>query len=235
MPLSDLSLIDSDPSLRERAIRRFNDLVDRSGGADACWPCAGHPMSRGYVGVYVPGAGKGKKVRPLRNSAHRLSYALHVGPIPTGLMVCHRCDNPRCCNPRHLFLGTAKDNTADMYRKGRGKTHVARGDAHPRTKLTTEGVLDLVKRVRAGEPRANIAREYGLTKGGLDCIMIGASWAHVTGISKTDPAQVAERHRLASEAVARSARERFTGKRQSPEQVRKRVAAMLETKRKNKS
>lgn len=58
------------------------------------------------------------KMKSMR--AHRWSYSIHVGPIPNGLLVCHKCDTPACVNPKHLFVGTVKDNTEDMIKKGRG-------------------------------------------------------------------------------------------------------------------
>lgn len=74
---------------------------------------------------------------------HRLSWELAHGPIPEGMCVLHRCDNPPCCNPDHLFLGTLSDNTQDMLSKGRGKGHLCAGEANPSARLTDAQVAEL--------------------------------------------------------------------------------------------
>lgn len=80
-----------------------------------CWIWTGNWNQTGYGSVKR----RGKWV----DAAHRLFYKLHVGPIPDGLFVCHKCDVPACCNPDHLFLGTNSENQIDRHRKGRIKVH----------------------------------------------------------------------------------------------------------------
>ncbi len=90
--------------------QRFWSRVDKT---DKCWVWTGKPDKDGYGHLRV-----GEK----KVGVHRFSYMLHHGDIPEGLFVCHQCDNPSCCNPAHLFLGTALDNNRDRTSKGRSAT-----------------------------------------------------------------------------------------------------------------
>jgi len=133
-----------------------------SGG---CAEWKGGKDKDGY-GLFTRG---GKTVR-----VHRYVYARDIGPIPDGLLVCHRCDNPSCVNPEHLFLGTAADNMHDMQAKGRKA--IRRGDCHHYAKLTSEIVLE----ARTGKcPTAVLARKHGVPVGALSSARLGRTWGHL--------------------------------------------------------
>jgi hypothetical protein len=96
--------------------RNFWPRIQKTEG---CWLWMGWTIRRGYGQITLA-----KK----RILTHRLSYTLAYGEIPEGMLVCHKCDTPRCVNPSHLFLGTPLDNARDMVAKGRGrKAHCKRG------------------------------------------------------------------------------------------------------------
>lgn len=109
--------------------------------------------------------------------AHRAAYLLCVGNIPDGMFVCHSCDNPRCCNPKHLFLGTQQDNVDDCVAKGRH----SHGERHPRAMLTEDDVRQIL--AARGGPRgtgASLAREFGVSKATIGAIWNGRNWRHVS-------------------------------------------------------
>lgn len=113
---------------------RFWSKVDKAGPVPThlphlgpCWLWTGHNKK----GAWPYGAIRTKANGVWSYSvAHRVSWELHNGPIPSGLWALHRCDNPLCVRPDHLFLGTAKHNTADMKAKGRSKFGGGRGSRH---------------------------------------------------------------------------------------------------------
>lgn len=153
------------------AMRR---LIERRTEKDdnGCWLWTG-PIDRGGYGRLYWGPGGRKFTR-----AHRVAYAAFVDD-PGVWHVCHTCDVPRCCNPEHLWLGTAGDNHRDKAAKGRCGTLY--GEQSPLSKLTAAQVLDAVERVEAGESQHSVAKRLGLTAPAVNHIMRGRTWLHLTG------------------------------------------------------
>jgi predicted XRE-type DNA-binding protein len=111
--------------------------------------------------------------------AHRLAFELGNGqPIPKGMHVCHRCDNPRCINPVHLFLGTRSDNMADCFAKGRSsvKAFPHLGESNPASKLTIEMVEQIRKRLADGESQQSVADAIGISQSQVSNIKRGRQW-----------------------------------------------------------
>jgi hypothetical protein len=115
--------------------------------------------------------------------AHRLAWELTYGPIPEGVCVCHRCDNPRCVRPDHLFLGTQQDNLRDMRNKDRGAIPAPRqGSKHHKAKLTEADVLAIRQAYAEGETQIALARRYGVTGSNMCSIVNGKTWTHLRNL-----------------------------------------------------
>ena len=159
--------------IAERLARR----VDRSAGPDACWPWLGMRI-RGYGFIVATHHGK-------RVPAHRLAFEIAVGaPIPTGMSICHRCDNPPCCNPAHLFLGTQSDNARDMWGKRRGYVggpgaRAARGERVGGAKLTEALVLDLRAARASGQALKALSVRFGVSQATVSMVASRKVWRHV--------------------------------------------------------
>lgn len=166
---------------------RFWSKVNKA--EDGCWLWQGTLLRQGY-GCF--------KISGQMFKAHRLAYQYTSGPIPEGLLICHKCDNPRCVHPDHLFLGTHKDNMADMSAKGRGylnqpesrlkrvapdkhPSHLYperfRGELNPRARLTREQVETIRHRYERNEAsQSKFAEEYGVAQTTISAVIRKANW-----------------------------------------------------------
>lgn len=118
--------------------------------------------------------------------AHRIAWVLTNGEIPEGMCVLHKCDNPPCCNPNHLFLGTRADNCADMRKKGRDKYVGKPGEANSQAKLSKEDVIRIRMIYKRGViTQRMIAAEYGITRESVKDILQGKNWRHIPGWKRT--------------------------------------------------
>lgn len=108
--------------------------------------------------------------------AHRAMYELTYGAIPAGKLVCHRCDNPACVRPDHLFLGDPTDNSVDMVSKGRKRGGIGSGESNPRSRLNAEQVAAIRLRGSQGERVMALATEYGVSDRQIYSILNNKSW-----------------------------------------------------------
>ena len=131
--------------------------------ASGCWEWTGRRDADGYGIAWVGGK---------KSVASRLAYETYVAPIPVGMAVCHKCDNPPCVNPDHLFVGTTADNIHDSVRKGR----FSRGEKIYTAKLTEADVRDI--RNSPGN-LAELASKYGVHQNTIRRVINGRAWRHV--------------------------------------------------------
>lgn len=156
---------------REIVEAKFWSAIDmRSEGE--CWNWKGSLTEWGYGLIKKFGYGP----------SNRLAYFLSKGPIPPGLCVRHTCDNPVCCNPQHLILGTNQENTADRVARNRS----ARGERHGSARLTESQVIEIRRLYAEGHGSPMLARMFGVGKSQINRILTGEKWGHVTGVIPKD-------------------------------------------------
>jgi len=144
-------------------MERFWPKVDKSGD---CWEWTGcrHPEGYGRFNPY------GEII-----NSHRFIFELEGSDIPSGMIVCHHCDNPPCVNPDHLYLGTHMDNTRDKINRG----NQLRGEDHPRSKLSEENVKEIRDGIANGIECKFFAKQFNLSTSNISSIKNRKSWKHI--------------------------------------------------------
>lgn len=166
-----------------KIIARFFAKVNKNG------PVPIHCPEIGPCWVWTASLGEGgygqfgvSRISPSLK-AHRVSWVINVGHIPDHLWVLHKCDNPSCVNPGHLFIGDRCANMKDAANKGRIGSQVSpwkhQGELHPRATVTEQDVRDIRRRYEAGESYSSIGKNYAMKKHGLQDIIYRRSWSHV--------------------------------------------------------
>ena len=154
-------------NLSDKDIERFWPKVKKTAG---CWEWIAARNGVGYGEFWLGHNHVG---------AHRVSWAIHNGPIPSGLLVCHHCDNRTCVNPEHLFLGTYQDNMDDCIKKGRQSAKL--GEEHPRSKLTAHDVRTIRMLYSKGNrTHRSLSRELNISKTQIYNVLNRITWKHIT-------------------------------------------------------
>lgn len=157
----------------ENLENRFWSKVARTSNPGDCWEWKASRYEKGYGFFRRRGHVKGRSGDCAQ--AHRMAWELTNGLIPDGLCVCHRCDNPPCCNPSHLFLGTNDDNMADMCAKDRHARLC--GEKSGRAKLTWEKVREIRRLYsEGGVTQQQLADLFGVNQRSISLIVLGKSW-----------------------------------------------------------
>jgi len=160
------------PILTDLELQRFWKKVNISTEDNCCWIWTAYKSPYGYGQIGI---------RYKLYLAHRVSYMIATGIDPEEKMVCHKCDNPPCVRPDHLFLGEQLDNMADMISKGRADhTKNLKGQHVGTAKLTEEQVVEIWNlHLTEGLGERKLAARFNVTPANIHCILSGQSWKHL--------------------------------------------------------
>ena len=148
-------------------------ILNRHKKINGCWEWQGKLNADGYGSFNETRNSEKKEI-----SAHRRSYEIFKGQIPQGMQVCHSCDNPSCCNPEHLWIGTSNDNTRDSIKKGRRPNEKKRAIAAG--KLTEEQVKEIRESFKNGSSPKELHEKYKISQSQISGILTYRFWRHVT-------------------------------------------------------
>jgi hypothetical protein len=158
--------------MNSSTIERFWSKVDKKKslifyGGSRCWEWTGGHITKGYGMFFVGFNNKG---------AHVVSYEIHFGTVPSGMYVCHNCDNPGCVNPSHLFIGTADDNNKDKVKKGRQ----AVGTKTKSSKITERDVMAIREMYSSGDfTQQAISDKFKIKRRQVSHIVRREHWRHI--------------------------------------------------------
>lgn len=143
------------------------------GGVDDCWEWRAGLGVMGY-GQFSVSIGNSRSKNKM---AHRMSWELEYGEVPESLQVLHKCDNRKCVNPNHLFLGTQQDNMDDMIQKNRCVRKM--GESNHRSKLKEGDVREIRRLCSWGVPQRFIMKKFGISSGTVSRISTRHLWSHI--------------------------------------------------------
>ncbi len=153
---------------REVWERKFHERIHRTDNPDDCWEWTGTGRVDGYGQVTW---------EHRKYGCHRVAWELAFGDIPEGMNVLHKCDNPPCCNPAHLFLGTAEDNNRDRSMKGR--TVSRPGELHHGAKLTQSDVIEIRRLAAAGVSVGELMTRFPVKRAQMYRVIKADRWQHL--------------------------------------------------------
>jgi hypothetical protein len=137
---------------------------------NGCWVVTSHKQNtEGYPVLRRNG-------KPIK--AHQYMYKKYNGDIPIKMVICHKCDNPQCCNPEHLFLGTQADNVRDMFFKERNRNGDVKGEKNGSSKLTEKEVIEIRNECKNMKHK-DIAKKYGVARNTITYILNNKLWKHI--------------------------------------------------------
>lgn len=161
-------------------VDKFWSKVNLPEDINDCWEWS--------AGLFESGYGQFGITSKIKISAHKFSFQYYNGPILKGYIICHKCDNKKCCNPNHLFLGTCKDNSEDMVRKGRS----IKGEKIHTSVLTKNDVIEILTTLYHGNKMSyrDFALKYGVERRQLKNILTRVTWKHITNQISDDDIRI---------------------------------------------